>query len=161
MEPEKLFCSILEREYDSTVALIDNALLLFPNSLRILKSNIKYFEKFVLDEIENELDLLEQQILSWFNLNKIDGFNKFGNGKFDFCAIAFGCEALRRIMFPQNGNDPSWVSSIPQSIRDSLRIGVSNPQYQTFEKYVCKLSFRQLLNSFIDTLLILAGESAL
>ena len=150
MNPEKLFCTVLEKQYDSTVMLVENALLFFPNYLRILKSNVRYFEKFVLDTVESELDVIEKKMLSWFDLIKIESLDRNKDRKFDFCEVAYRCLALRQTMFPSNGNDPAWVTSIPLNVRNSFRVGSGS--YDTYEKYVCKLSFRKMLSDFIDSL---------
>jgi len=153
MNPDKLFCTVLEQQYDSTVLLVDNALLFAPNYLRILKSNVRYFEKFVLDVVEAELDALEKKMFSWFDLIKIENMNKLKEQRYDFCQVAYSCLALRQAMFPSNSNDPVWVQSIPLNIRNFLRVGSENSDYNTYEQYVCKLSFRKMLNDYIDSLI--------
>lgn len=149
--PELLFCSIVEQQYNGIVNTIDLAINAPTLALRILKGQIKRFEMLVLAVIEGRLEVIESLILKMVDLLKLDTFDRFDRR--DFCRVAYACYALRQSLFPNSGNDPSLVSMIPEAIRNQLRISSGDSAYDVFEKFVCKLSLKAILDQFIDDLL--------
>jgi hypothetical protein len=146
--PEALFCQIVQAEYNVTVNTIDLALVTPTLALRILKGNIKRFEAVVLAFIEGRLEIIEELILQLVDLLKINTFDRFDSRS--FCRVAYSCAALRQSLFPQSGNDPSFVNSIPEAIRNQIRVTEDDSAYEVFEKFVCKLSLRALLDGFVS-----------
>lgn len=149
INPEKVFCSIAQTEYDTIVSLINSILLLTPSSLRLLKSSINFYNQFTLNVIDTQLTLWEKRFLTMFpELSQAGDFDKNSPNRMAFCQAAYYCQAVIETMFPETGDDPSWVQDIPEDIRNILRIGSTDSTYEIFEKYVCKLSFRSVLERF-------------
>ena len=146
--PEKFFCSVAQAEYDGIVALIEQLLLLTPHALRLLKSSINFYKRFTLEVVDKNLQVWEQRFLDWADLSQAGDFDKQREARMQFCRAAYVCTAVREAMFPESGNDPAWVNSIPQAIRDQLRIGSNTSTYEVFERFVCKLSLRSILDNF-------------
>ena len=153
-DPSLLFCSIAEREYNATVATITLALGAPSFALRSLKANIKRYEQLVLLANDVILSEIEEIFLSLVDVRKIKGFSNLEEARLNFCKAAFSCRAARETMFPPNGNvdgsdDPVFVRMIPLVYRNSIR-SLESGAFDTFQTYVCKLSLRLILDSFID-----------
>lgn len=152
MSNSLLYCQIVEAEYNSlvnTLETLQNVPLL---ALRALKGYIKRFEAVVLAYIEGRLEVLEALLNEMWGLivNAVP-FDRFSTK--NICALAYTCLALRRHLFPLDGDDPSYVLWIDQDIRDGLRNFTDSTTYQNFDKYVCKLGFRRTLRGFVNTIL--------
>lgn len=152
--PDRFFCRVLERQYDGYVALINTALLLTPQALRLVKSNILFYERFVLDVIDNNLLFWEDKILALFELIDTETLDRLKDTRMAFCRTAYACEAIREALFPSTGeSDPTWVNVIPETVRNQLRITSDSSTYEVFEQFVCKLSLRKLLDNFRNLLM--------
>lgn len=143
--PEKLFCQYLEVYYTTIVTTL-NGLIYFPVSqLRILKALIANFNAIILKYVELRIDAINIIVSQLLDLVKLDTFDKYRNL---FCQIAYLCEALRETLTPVNGSDPSYiVNLIPETVRNALRNRTS--PYGQFEQYICKLSFKGLIQGLI------------
>ena len=147
-DPQLLFCQIIEQQYNATVATIELASSIPAIGLRRLKGHIKRFESLILSPVEGALATIEYQLLKLLEVLKIDDWDKLH--RFDFCRIAYTCLALRKTLFPENGDDPDYMLWLDEDIRNDLRnIGTSD-DYQTFEKYVCKLGLKSMMRGFIN-----------
>lgn len=152
--PSRLFCSIAEREYNATISTIEAGLFAPIFALRSLKANIKRFEQLVLLVNEKVLNELEEIFLSLIDVRKVKGFGNIEEVRLNFCRAAFSCVAARQALFPPDGNldgsdDPIFVQAIPLAQRNQIR-NLDTGAYETFESYVCKLSLRAILDSFVD-----------
>lgn len=156
--PESLFCALAQKRYDEISSSIDAAIIAPVYALRIYKNALRRFEILVLNAVDTSLTSIESKIWGMIDLYKMDIFNRFQESSMAFCELAYTCEAVRETLFPtendpsvggDSGDDPDFVKSIPVSIRNSLRNYSDSNTYQTFEKYVCKLSIRRILNQYI------------
>lgn len=149
MSQNLLWCSIVEAEYRALTNTLDLLINVPHLALRVLKGHIKRFEAVVLAGVEGRLDVLVALLDEMWNLiMNSTGFDRFD--KKNICGLAFSCRALRDHLFPADGNDPTYVQGIPQDVRDTLRDFDSGLGLDQFDKYVCKLSFKSLLNGFVD-----------
>ena len=149
----KLFCAIAEREYNSTVSLIESGLVLPIFALRQLKSQVKLFQQLVLEANDIVLTEIEQIIITLGEVLATKAFSNIEEKRMAFCQAAFACRAVMETLFPPDGasdgsDDPVYAQIIPLDIRNTLR--TAGQGYDDFEKYVCKLSLRVILESFTD-----------
>lgn len=153
---EEMFCSMTEAVYNALVTAIETALSLPIQFLETVKSVIRKVELLILSAIEASLETIEIKLFSFLGANGLNPDTSEQNK--NFCALLFACSALKDSLFDPNdtsGNsDAIFVKFISLSIRNQIRAGA----YDIFEKYVCKLSLRSLLDNFIDNALLGIGD---
>jgi hypothetical protein len=155
---QEMFCQMTESIYNALVAAIETALALPIQFLRSIESVIRKVELIILSAIESQLEALENQLFLFLDN---EGLNPdTSEQKQSFCAALFACSALKDSLFDPTdttGNsDAIFVKFMPLSVRNEIR-GDSGA-YGTFEKYVCKLSLRALLDQYIDAALLQIAE---
>jgi len=150
--PDKLFCSVAERQFNAIVSLIEGILFANLFALKAMKSQIKRYEQLVLVANETILKGLEETLLSLLDLRKVPGFSNIEATQRSLCQAAYACRAVRETLFPPGGDpadDPVFVKMIPVSTRNKIRNGDSDAA-EEWAKWVCKLSFRDILDQFIE-----------
>lgn len=136
-KPESLFCSMLEAEYNALVSSIEGLINLPAFALARLKSNIQRLINVFYIGIKSAILILEEQLIVLLGLDKIDQ----SESRLDFCRIAFECQALTELLFDPNNNLLSFLT--PQQKQDI------QSDYNEFEKYVCKIGLRGLIDNYV------------
>jgi len=156
MSLDKLYCTIIEAEYNATVATIEAIQGVPLLALRALKGSIKKFSAINLAFVEGRLEILENLLNQIWQLimNEVP-FDRFDRK--NICELAYTCLALRRHFFDATdttgASDADYVQFIPLDIRNGLRDFTDSTTYQNFDKYVCKLGFRRSLRGFVNAIL--------
>jgi len=132
-KPETLFCKVLENSFETTISNIEAALAIPSVILRGIKSNIQRAESIVLSRASEQLDAIEEKIIQILMLRKINESSGVNN----WCQIAYACEALKQELYN--------LPSLPSEVKDYI-----NGSYGNFERNVCKLGFRKIINTFFN-----------
>ena len=143
MDPESLFCMMLQNVYNTTVALIETAVVLPLTALQILQSALQMIEFVVFAAIDIALTALEQLILKLFDLENAS----LENARRNFCKIAYACVALTNYLF--GSSSPLRALGFSQAQLDEMK-----NNYSKFEEIVCQGSFKSLLDQFKNSLLV-------
>ncbi len=141
MGPEKLFCSILEGQFNTTVDSIESLILLPIKGLRDVKSNILRAENIVYTTTKTELTRIENLLIQVLLLDQINQLEVVDN----FCAVAYSCQILVETLVNN--------SSIYLNFLDSTTISQLSADYSLFEKYVCVIGLRRIVSNFTDNIL--------
>jgi hypothetical protein len=153
---ETLFCSMTEAIYDALVALIEMGLTIPVQFLNSIKSFIRKVELLILTGIESSLETIERKLFAFLDATKLNPDTS--EQKNNFCALLFSCDALRESLFDPDDttgeSDATFVKFMGLEIRNQIRAGY----YDVFEKYVCKLSLRAMIDNFIDFSLLSVAD---
>ncbi len=136
MDPESLFCLMLQNVYTSIIALIEGAMALPLIALQILESALQMVEFVTFAAIDIALTAIEQIILKLFDLENVS----LENARRNFCKIAYDCVALTNYLFGPN--------SPLESIYTQTELAEMKANYSKFEETVCQGSFKSLLDQF-------------
>lgn len=154
---EEMFCSMTETIYNTLVEAIELALSIPIQFLESIKSVIRKVKLLIFATIESTLEAIEKKLFAFLasaGLNP-DTSEQKGN----FCSLLFTCKALRDSLFDPDDfsgdSDAVFVQFISLSVRNLIRAGA----YDVFEKHVCKLSLRALIDNFIDYALLDIGDA--
>lgn len=140
-QPERLFCKILEYQYNNKITEIDSVLLLPLKGIRDVKSNIMRVEKLVYSTAKTELQAIESLLFEVLFLDKINRLAAVDN----FCQIAFSCQKLVETLIDSSNG---YLSFLDPGIRSSV-----SASYENFEKYVCVLGLRNIVDLFTTDML--------
>ena len=136
LAPESLFCSMLEAQYNAIISSIELLIGLPAYALQTLQSNLKRIFDLLYAVIAAAVDLLVAQLDEALGLTDIDE-NKT---KLAFCALAYECQALRDLLFDPDNNLLPFLT-------DAQKLDIQT-NFDEFEKYVCKIGLRDLLDSW-------------
>lgn len=149
---QDMFCAMTEEVYDALIVAINTALLLPAQFLQSIKSVLRKVELIILASIQTALEAIENKLFAFLDINGLSADTS--EQKDNFCALLFACSALKDNLFDPNDtsgdSDAIFVKMIPLTIRNEIRSG----SYDIFEKYVCKLSLRAVLDNFINYALL-------
>lgn len=137
--PESVFCQILQVQYNTAIDNIESVVYLPLRVLRDIKSNIGRVENIVYAAVKAEVERIEAQVIEILFLNSA----RLLEGSENFCRIAFSCTALVEALTATD-----YAEFIPESIRNQL-----SSSYELFEKHVCLLGLKNLISSFVDSIL--------
>jgi hypothetical protein len=141
MSSENLFCKIIQNQFNSTIDRIDSIIQLPLKGIRDVKSNIQRVENLVYSITKNEVTRIENLVIEILFLNQINQLQQVDN----FCRVAFSCQILMETLINN--------SEIYLSFLDSTTISQLSADYGLFEKYVCILGLRNIINNFTDNIL--------
>lgn len=137
--PESIFCQILQVQYNTAIDNIESVVYLPLRVLRDVKSNIGRVERLVYTAVKTEVERIEAQVIEILFLNSV----RLIEGSENFCRVAFSCTALVDALVEADYGD-----FIPNDIRNQI-----SSNYELFEKHVCILGLRNLISSFVDSIL--------
>lgn len=141
IQPAALFCSILQREFDTTVTLTEAVLLAPLRTVRNIKNNIERCDILIYAFIISELDRLENLLIESLGLA---GVNQ-NDGVDNWCNVAWTCRALVNLLVNQH---EIYLPGLSQEIIDEL---TSN--FDAFERYVCVLGMKGIINQYLENVL--------
>lgn len=131
IKPDKVFCGMLETNYNILTTNIDLILFLPLKSLNKLKSYIKRIENATFGRIQNELDYYENLMNQFLNL--LD--TKWNNATEDMCYSAWRCFVVRDLCYGK-----SWFGN--------KTFPAFEEDFNLFQKEVCG---GKILDSIMDT----------
>lgn len=137
-KPEKVFCKILELQYNTAIDSIDSVISLPLVVLRDVKSNIMRVERVIYNIVYLEVIRIERQIMEILFLRGIRDLRDN-----NFCRIAFACSKLIDALLDASNH---YLDFIPSNIRNQL-----SGNYELFERHVCVLGLPSLIDGFIDS----------
>lgn len=140
-QPEKLFCKILEYQYNNKITEIESVLLLPLKGIRDVKSNILRVEKIVYSQVKIELKQIESLLIEILLLDRISQLASVEN----FCRIAFSCQKLVETLVDSSYG---YLSFLSPSV-----IATVSADYNAFEQYVCVLGLRNIVSLFTTDML--------
>ena len=141
-DPESLFCSMLQAQYQMIVGLIEMAIAAPTQVLQLVKACIQMLMNVAFVAVEVILTKVEKWISDMFDLDNIG----LENARRNFCKIAYSCKMLTDYLF----GPKSPLKALGYS-NDELSNMKSN--YTKFEEIVCNKSFKGLLDQFKTAML--------
>ena len=141
IQPASLFCSILQRELDNTITLTELVLFAPLKTVRNIKNNVERCDTVIYSFIIDELDRLENLLIESLGLSSVNQ----NDGVDNWCNTAWVCRALVNLLVTEH---EIYLPGLSQEIIDQL---TSN--FAAFEKYVCVLGIKGVINQYLDNVL--------
>ena len=140
MNPELMFCQMLENTYNDLVSILDTLIQIPVMALQQLKSLFERLFSLTYKVIEAALDVLEKQLYLLIDMLTTD----IKDYRDDWCRIAFACPPLTNMLFEAE-YPLFWLS-------DSEKAD-AKANYDTFNDLVCKNGLENLISGYSDLLL--------
>jgi hypothetical protein len=141
-DPESLFCSMLQSQYQLIVATLEAAIMFPLQALQLVKSSIQMLQYVVFVAVDIVLTKIENWISEMFDLENVG----LENARRNFCKIAYSCKILTDYLF--GASSPLKAMGFSDA-----ELAEMKNNYTKFEEIVCNKSFKGLLDQFKTAIL--------